>query len=117
MTNQLYQRLLKQTPDEPAANYLYGSYLAGHDELRAKSIPYLKKALQVRREESSTLTLGIVYMSLGEKQKALDCLAAILHRISRMDPRGGMIIQALKNKRCGATRRVFEARGYLAHAT
>lgn len=96
MTDVLYKRLLKQTPDEPAANYLYGAYLAGHDAARAKSIPYLKKALKLGVKKAN-LTLGIVYVSLGEKQKGLDCLQQYSADFPD-DQRPGMIIQAVKNK-------------------
>lgn len=100
MTDMLYKRLLKQTPDEPAANYLYGAYLAGHDEARAKSILYLKKALTLGVKKAN-LTLGIVYMSLGEKQEALDCLQQYSADFPD-DPRARMIMQTLKNKDAGS---------------
>lgn len=71
--NDLYQRLLKLTPDEPAANYLYGAFLAANDTLRPQSIPYLEKAGKLGVKKAN-YTLGVVYVALGKDQQALTCL-------------------------------------------
>ncbi len=71
--NDLYQRLLKMTPDEPAANYLYGAFLAANDTLRPQSIPYLEKAGKLGVKKAN-YTLGVVYVALGKDQQALTCL-------------------------------------------
>lgn len=69
----LYQRLLKLTPDEPAANYLYGAFLAANDKLRPQSIPYLEKAAKLGVKKAN-YTLGVVYVAMGKDQQALTCL-------------------------------------------
>jgi tetratricopeptide (TPR) repeat protein len=72
-TDGLYQRLLKQTPDEPAANYLYGAFLAASDNSRAQSIPYLEKAAKLGVKKAN-YTLGVAYIAMGKDQQALGYL-------------------------------------------
>lgn len=71
--NDLYQRLLQQTPDDPAANYLYGSLLASNDSLRAQSIPFLEKAVKLGMKKAN-YTLGVAYIAMGKDQQGLACL-------------------------------------------
>lgn len=71
--NDLYQRLLKMTPDEPAANYLYGAFLAANDTLRPESVSYLEKAGKLGVKKAN-YTLGVVYVAMGKDQLALTCL-------------------------------------------
>jgi predicted Zn-dependent protease len=71
--NSIYQRLLQQTPDDPAANYLYGSLLASNDSLRPQSIPFLEKAAKLGVKKAN-YTLGTVYIAMGKDQQALGYL-------------------------------------------
>jgi len=68
-----YRRLLKRTPDEPGANYLYGAFLAGMPSRLHEAEGYLKKALKLGVKRAN-YTLGVVYLDLNEKQKALEHL-------------------------------------------
>lgn len=69
----LYQKLIARTPDDPLANFQYGSFLAANDTLRPKSIPYLQKAVDLG-EKKANYTLGITYLAMGQDQKGLVCL-------------------------------------------
>lgn len=71
--NDLYQRLLQQTPDDPAANYLYGSLLASNDALRAQSLPFLEKAVKLGVKKAN-YTLGVAYIAMDKDQQGLTCL-------------------------------------------
>lgn len=94
-TTSLYQRLLKQTPDEPAANYLYGMFLADTDATRPQSVPYLEKAVELGVKKAN-FTLGVVYVSLGDEQKGLDCLQQYSKDFPD-DPRTKQVIAAAKS--------------------
>jgi tetratricopeptide (TPR) repeat protein len=72
-TDALYQRLLKQQPDDGTANYLYGDFLARSDAKRPQSIPYLDKALKLGVKKAN-YTLGLVYITQGKDPQALACL-------------------------------------------
>lgn len=69
----LYQRLLKQDPDEPATNFLYGAFLAQADATRGQSIAYLDKALKLGVKKAN-FTLGLVYITQSKDKQALACL-------------------------------------------
>jgi TPR repeat protein len=69
-TMDVYTRLLKMTPDEPAANYLYGVFLAGLPPKQREAIPYLKKSLTLGVKRAN-YSLGMLYLALRDKQKAL----------------------------------------------
>ena len=70
---ELYQRLLTQAPQDPEANYLYGSFLAGNDVLRPTGIPYLQKAVDLGVKKAN-FTMGIAYVAMNQDQKGLACL-------------------------------------------
>ena len=70
---ELYDRLMTLAPDDPAGNYLYGSFLAGNDILRPKSVPYLEKAVDLGMKKAN-FTLGIAYVAMDQDQKGLVCL-------------------------------------------
>jgi tetratricopeptide (TPR) repeat protein len=72
---QNYERALKREPNNPQANVSYGIFLAGTGELQQKSIPYLETALKLGVADAR-YTLGLVYISLGDKEKALGYLEA-----------------------------------------
>ncbi|HEY4127721.1 MAG TPA: hypothetical protein VGN70_06710 [Gammaproteobacteria bacterium] len=71
----VYARLLKVTPDEPAANYLFGVFLSGLPPKQREAIPYLEKSLKLGVKRAN-YTLGILYLSLHDKKKALADLQA-----------------------------------------
>lgn len=93
--NDLYQRLLQQTPDDPAANYLYGSLLASNDSLRPQSIPFLEKAAKLGVKKAN-YTLGTVYIALGKDQQALTYLQQYSSDFPD-DQRVKSLIAAVKN--------------------
>ncbi len=67
--NSQFKMLLSMDPESPYANYFYGNFLAGSGKTK-ESIPYLKKALD-RGEPRAALSLGMAYLTLGEKEQAL----------------------------------------------
>jgi tetratricopeptide (TPR) repeat protein len=93
----LYQALLKRDPDEPAANFFYGAFLANTATLQDKSIPYLQKAVQGGAKQAN-YTLGLVYAMQSDKAKALACLEQY-SRDYPDDPRAKQLIDAVQNDR------------------
>lgn len=69
-----FKRLLKVKPSDPDGNYLYGTFLAGENKTK-KALPYLEKATAAGVTEAA-YTLGLAYLKLGNKQKALEHLEA-----------------------------------------
>jgi Tfp pilus assembly protein PilF len=89
-----YERILKREPNHPRANYHYGRFLASASKPR-ESLPYLEKALRSGVEEAR-YTLGLTYLTMGDKEKALDYLNAY----SRNNPdnqEAKKLIEALKS--------------------
>lgn len=72
-TLSIFQRLLAAAPDHPRGNYTYGTFLAGVGKSK-DAIPYLKKALGAGVVDAA-YALGMTYLTLGDKQKALENLA------------------------------------------
>ena len=69
----LYQKLMARTPDDPVANFQYGSFLAENDTLRPQSVPYLEKAVSLGMKKAN-YTLGITYIAMGQNEKGLGYL-------------------------------------------
>lgn len=67
-----FQRLLVVAPSHPRGNYLFGLFLAGIARPQ-EAIPHLEKALAAGVAEAP-YTLGMTYLTVGDKQKALDNL-------------------------------------------
>ena len=67
-----FKKLLAAAPSNPEGNYLYGIFLADEGKPK-KAVPHLKKALAAGITEAA-YTLGMVYKTLGNKQKAIDNL-------------------------------------------
>lgn len=65
-----FQKLLAVSPSNPDGNYLYGTFLASEGKTK-RALPYLEKAL-VAGVADAAYTLGVAYLKLGDKQKALD---------------------------------------------
>jgi tetratricopeptide (TPR) repeat protein len=87
---------LSQTPDDPAANYLYGMFLAGTTK-QAEAIPLLEKAKSLGIADAD-YTLGIVYSGIGNKDKALENLEHYAKRAPK-DTNAPKLIDAIRNGR------------------
>ena len=86
---QQFKMLLKEEPESPQGNYQFGVFLA--ETGRAKqSIPYLEKALAMGISEAN-YSLGMVYLSLGNKEEAL----SRLNLYSRTYPNDGSVKQII----------------------
>lgn len=70
----IFQKLLAIAPSDPRANYMYGTFLAGTGKSK-EALPYLEKALSAGVSDAS-YTVGMVYLTLGDKQKAIKNLEA-----------------------------------------
>lgn len=70
----LFQKLLATSPSDPRANYHYGTFLAGAAKSR-EALPYLEKALSAGVGDAA-YSIGMAYLILGDKQKALSNLEA-----------------------------------------
>lgn len=73
-----YERLLKREPNHPRGNLSYGIFLASASKPK-EGIPYLEKALKAGVEDAR-YSLGLAYLALGDKAKALEYLNAYLKR-------------------------------------
>lgn len=67
-----FQKLLAIVPSDPRGNYMYGAFLAGTGKSK-EALPYLEKALSAGVSDAS-YTFGMVYLTLGDKQKAIENL-------------------------------------------
>ena len=74
-TAESYQRLLAMTPDDPAANYLYGVFLSGTASRQGDAVPYLDKASKLGVKQAN-FTLATVYLMLHDKDQALSRMQA-----------------------------------------
>ncbi len=89
-----FTALLRQTPDDPRANYFYGRFLTGAGK-PADAIPFLEKAKSLG-DVNADYTLGIAYLSEGDKAKALDNLELYARRVPN-DANAAKMIDALRN--------------------
>jgi tetratricopeptide (TPR) repeat protein len=92
--NSIFKRLLAISPSDPRANYHYGTFLAGATRY-TEAIPYLQKALAAGLADAA-YGLGMTYLSLGDKDKALDHLEAYRQRKPN-DEKIPKIIDAVRN--------------------
>ncbi len=90
----IYKKLLTAAPADPRANYMYGSFLAGAGK-STEAITYLETPLAVGVADAN-YTLGIVYMTFGDKDKALQYLAAY-QRQNPNDETAGQMLDAVRN--------------------
>ena len=74
----IFKRILKAAPSDPKGNYMYGVFLAGVGKPK-EALPYLEKALSVGVLDA-TYAMGLAFITLGEKEKALENLEAYKHR-------------------------------------
>jgi tetratricopeptide (TPR) repeat protein len=93
---QNYDRVLTRTPENPQANLNFGIFLAGVGKQK-ESLPYLEKALKLGLDDAK-YTLGLVYMALGDKEKAIEFLEGY-GKTHPQDPRPEVLIGAIKSGR------------------
>jgi tetratricopeptide (TPR) repeat protein len=74
-----FTTLLSLTPDDGQANYRYGVFLAETTKTAA-AIPYLEKAKALGMANAD-YWLGRTYLSLGEKEKAIENLQSYTGRV------------------------------------
>lgn len=94
-TAAIFQKLLTAAPADPRGNYMYGTFLAGAGKPR-EAIPYLEKALAVGVADAA-YSFGMTYLTLGDKQKALQHLDAYQQR----NPNDGNVTKLIDGIRNG----------------
>jgi len=90
----IFQRILTATPSDPKGNFLFGTFLARAGKPK-EALPYLEKARAVGVADAD-YAIGMTYLSLGEKDRALENLEAY----KRRNPNDGNIdklIDAIRN--------------------
>lgn len=90
----IFQRLLAAAPNHPSGNFMYGTFLAGVGKSK-EALPYLEKALSVGVNDAA-YTIGMTYLSLGNKDKAVASLE-LYRRKNPNDPNVGKLIDAIRN--------------------
>lgn len=89
-----FQKLLAIAPEHPFGNYLYGMFLAETGN-PSQALPYLEKA-HTFGVVYADYTLGMIYLSLGDKLKALEHLEA--YRKARPeDGKVSFLIDGIRN--------------------
>lgn len=94
-TAAIFKALLTAAPADPRGNYMYGSFLAGAGKPK-EAIPYLEKALAVGVADAA-YSLGMTYLTLGDKQRALQHLDAYKQR----NPNDGNVAKLIDGIRSG----------------
>lgn len=94
-TAAIFNKLLTAAPADPRGNYMYGAFLAGAGKSR-EAIPYLEKALAVGIADAA-YSLGMAYLTLGDKQKALQHLDVYQQR----NPNDGNVAKLIDGIRNG----------------
>jgi tetratricopeptide (TPR) repeat protein len=89
-----FAALLRQAPDDPQANFLYGKFLfdAGRP---ADAIPILQKATSLGFANADYF-LGLAYLTTGDKEKALETLERYAKHAPN-DANAPKIIDAIRN--------------------
>ena len=75
----VFDKVLERWPNDPQANYRYGIFLAGTTKNR-DAIPLLEKAKSLGVVDAD-YTLGLTYMGLGDKEKAIANLKSYTARV------------------------------------
>lgn len=90
-----FRSLLKAAPADPLGNYLYGTFLASEGKTK-KALKHLEKALSVGVTDAA-YTLGMAYLKLGNKQKALDNLEIYKQRSTFHDENVAKLIEDIRS--------------------
>lgn len=69
----VYRKLLAMAPRDPGCNYMYGDFLVGSNRAE-EALPYLERALSIGGMADAAYSLGIAYVLLGDKDKALESM-------------------------------------------
>jgi len=92
----VFDKLLSLTPDDPQANYRYGSFLATTTR-KGEGIPFLEKAKGLGVADAD-YWLGWSYEKAGNKVKAIENLEAYTKRVPS-DSRAAALLDAIRNDR------------------
>jgi predicted Zn-dependent protease len=92
----IFQKLLAASPSDPRGNYMYGTFLASVGRPK-DALPYLEKSLALGVTDAA-YTIGVTYLTLGDKQKALENLEAYKHR-NPNDANVDKLIDAIRNEK------------------
>ncbi len=93
-TSAIFKKLLAAAPADPRGNYIYGTFLAGAGKPK-EALPFLERALSVGVADAA-YALGMTYLSLGDKQKALENLEAY-RKHSPSDDNIAKLIDSIRN--------------------
>jgi tetratricopeptide (TPR) repeat protein len=91
-----FDKLLRLTPNDPQANFRYGSFLAASTK-DGRAIPFLEKARSLG-VEGADYWLGLSYAVTGKKAKAIDTLERYTRRVPT-DERAIAMLEAIRNNR------------------
>ncbi len=91
----VFDKVLERWPNDPQANYQYGVFLAGTAKNRRDAIPLLEKAKSLGVVEADYM-LGVTYVSLGDKDKAVANLKSYTARVPG-DENAARILDAVIN--------------------
>jgi tetratricopeptide (TPR) repeat protein len=89
-----FQKLLAIAPEHPFGNYLYGKFLAETGN-PGQALPYIEKA-RAFGVVYADYTLGMIYLTLGDKQKALEHLEAY-RQVRPDDGKVSFLIDGIRN--------------------
>ncbi|MBU0752444.1 MAG: hypothetical protein KJ787_05990 [Gammaproteobacteria bacterium] len=89
-----FGRLLQADPAHARGNLYYGNFLAGSARPR-QALPHLEMAAAAGLPEAS-YSLGMTWLSLGDRQKAIEHLTAYQQR-SPSDTAVGRLIEGIRN--------------------
>ena len=89
-----FTALMKMVPESANANYLFGKFLLNTGQAAA-AVPVLEKA-KTLGAINTDYTLGLAYLLLGQKERALENLEQYAKRVPG-DPNAAKIIDAARN--------------------
>ena len=89
-----FTALLNRSPDDPRADYLYGKFLVSAGKPR-EAIPLLEKA-KATTALNADWTLGLAYLALNARAKALESLEEYVKRVPN-DKNAAKLIDAIRN--------------------
>ena len=89
-----FDKLLSLTPEDPQANYRYGSFLA-ETTRKGEGIPFLEKAQRLGVPEAG-YWLGVSYRLVGDKAKAVESLETYTQHAPN-DRQAAVLLQAIRD--------------------